>query len=323
VSQTLGATMPALPSYVIVTPARNEAQFIEPTIKSVLAQTIRPLKWVIVSDGSTDGMDDIVRKYAAEHAWIELLRMPERRERHFAGKVHAFNAGYARLVGLPYEVIVNLDADVSFGEDYFSFLLQRLAEDSQLGLVAGRLVDVASNQSYNYEITGNEYVSGPCQVFRRECFEVIGGYRPLKSGGVDVVAVLSARASGWQTRAFTEKPYHHHRPMNGAQMKGVRERLHTGKKAYLLGSHPVWEIVRSVYVMGKRPYVIGGILIFIGYFWSFFCRVERTIPRELMKFRHRDQMARLKTVFRRFALGSIPTVSLRGHKAAGTHFDQW
>ena len=84
-------------AYVLITPARNEAAFIEQTINSVVAQTVLPLKWVIVSDGSTDGTDDIVKKYAAEHSWIELVRMPERQERHFAGKVHAFNAGFERV----------------------------------------------------------------------------------------------------------------------------------------------------------------------------------------------------------------------------------
>src|SRR5713226_2087030 len=106
-----------LPSYVLITPARNEAQYIELTIKSVVAQTVRPLKWVIVSDGSTDGTDDIVRKYTTDHSWIELVRMPERPERHFAGKVHAFNAGYARLREQEYDVIGSLDADISFGDD--------------------------------------------------------------------------------------------------------------------------------------------------------------------------------------------------------------
>src|SRR5664279_6182436 len=106
-----------LPTYVLITPARNEAQFIELTIKSVVSQTVRPLKWVIVSDGSTDGTDDIVHKYAAEYPWIELVRMPERRERHFAGKVHAFNAGYGSVRDLEYEVIGNLDGDISFDED--------------------------------------------------------------------------------------------------------------------------------------------------------------------------------------------------------------
>ena len=103
-----------LPSYVLVTPARNEAQFIESTIQSVVAQTVRPLKWVIVSDGSTDGTDEIVEQICVAHEWIELLRMPERKERHFAGKAHAFKAGKARVDGLPYDVIANLDADITF-----------------------------------------------------------------------------------------------------------------------------------------------------------------------------------------------------------------
>src|SRR5262245_58606679 len=110
-------------SYALVTPARNEAQYIELTLRSVVRQTITPLKWVIVSDGSTDGTDEIVQRYAADHPWIELLRMPERRERNFAGKVQAFNAGYAAVSGLPYAVIANLDGDVSFDDDYFEFLL--------------------------------------------------------------------------------------------------------------------------------------------------------------------------------------------------------
>lgn len=293
--------MLTLPAYVMITPARNEAQYIERTIRSVLAQTVLPRKWVIVSDGSTDGMDDIVRGYAAKHPWIELLRMPERRERHFAGKVHAFNAGYAQLADVPHEVVVNLDGDTSFDADYFSFLLHRLAEDPKLGLVAGRLVDVVSNQSYNYAITGNDYVSGPCQVFRRECFVDIGGYRPLKAGGVDLVAVLSARAKGWQTRTFVEMPYYHHRPMNGAQLKGIRQRLHTGRKDYLLGGHPGWEVFRSVYQMGKPPYLIGGFLVFVGYFWMLLLRRQRTIPEELMEFRRKEQIQRLKSAFRRAA----------------------
>ena len=85
-----------MPGYVLVTAARNEAEFIELTIKSVVAQTIRPLKWVIVSDGSTDGTDEIVRSYARDYPWIDLVRMPARRERHFAGKAYAFNTGLAR-----------------------------------------------------------------------------------------------------------------------------------------------------------------------------------------------------------------------------------
>jgi poly-beta-1,6-N-acetyl-D-glucosamine synthase len=309
--------MLGLPTYVIVTPARNEAQYIELTIKSVLAQTVRPLKWVIVSDGSTDGMDDIVSRYAAEYPWIELQRMPERRERHFAGKVHAFNAGYARMTGMQYEVIVNLDADISFEKDYFSFLLQRLAEDPLLGLVGGRLVDAASNQDcYDYNYTGIEHVSGACQVFRRDCFEAIGGYRPMKAGGIDLVAVLSTRAKGWRTRTFAEKAYLHYRPMSAAHANGLRERLHTGYKDYLLGSHPWWEVFRSLYQMQKWPYLLGGISIFLGYFWMYLRRAERTIPEELIEFRRKEQMQRLRVAFRRATRASVALALPGGYNAS-------
>jgi glycosyltransferase involved in cell wall biosynthesis len=125
-----GAVMTKLPAYVVVTPARNEERSIEMTIRSMIAQTAPPLRWVIVSDGSTDGTDDIVKKYSATHPWIELVRMPQREERHFAGKVYAFNAGRARVQELPYEVIASLDADITFEPDYFAFLLEKLERRS-------------------------------------------------------------------------------------------------------------------------------------------------------------------------------------------------
>src|SRR6201996_1311307 len=107
--------------YVLVSPARNEEDYIELTIKSVINQTVLPAKWVIVSDGSTDRTDEIVKKYAAEYPWIELVRRPERKVRHFAGKVDCFNSGYERLKDIPYDVIGSLDADISFEPVYFEF----------------------------------------------------------------------------------------------------------------------------------------------------------------------------------------------------------
>ncbi len=167
-----------LPTYVVITPARNEAQFIELTIQSVVAQSVRPLKWVIVSDGSTDGTDEIVKRYAISHPWIELVCIPEHSERNFAGKVHAFNAGYARVRELDYEVIASLDGDISFEEDYFSFLLAKLAEDSSLGLV-GTPFKEGSNPTYDYRFASIEHVSGACQVFSasvfRRCWRICSG----------------------------------------------------------------------------------------------------------------------------------------------------
>src|SRR5690348_14942824 len=114
-----------LPRYVLITPARNEAELIQNTIKSVLRQTQRPVRWVIVSDGSTDGTDEIVKRYAMQYDWIKLVRTGDRKERNFAGKVNAFNAGRAAIADLEYDVIGNLDADLTFEEDHFAFLMSR------------------------------------------------------------------------------------------------------------------------------------------------------------------------------------------------------
>jgi poly-beta-1,6-N-acetyl-D-glucosamine synthase len=284
-------------TYVLVTPARNEADFIELTIKSVVSQTLLPLKWVIVSDGSTDGMDEIVNRYTAEHPWIELVRMPERRERHFAGKVNAFNAGYARVKNLPYDIIGNLDADVSFDPDYFDFLLSKFVDNDRLG-VAGTPFKEGELQ-YDYRFTSVEHVSGQVQVFRRKCFEDIGGYVPIKSGGIDLVAVITARMKGWQTRTFLEKTYLHHRKMSSAKHSASGIAFDGGRTDYTHGCNPLWELFRAVYQMTRPPIVLGGILTLAGFFWAMATGMEKAVPDEFIRFRKVEQMRRLRDLFRR------------------------
>jgi glycosyltransferase involved in cell wall biosynthesis len=282
-----------LPTYVLITPARNESQFIELTIKSVVSQAVRPVKWVIVSDGSTDGTDEIVAKYSAEYPWLELVRMPDRRARHFAGKVHAFNAGYAQMKDVDYEFIGSVDADISFDKDYFSFLLEKLAMDNALGLI-GTPFKENGNEGYDYRLVGIDHVSGACQLFRRQCFEEIGGYVPVKGGGIDFVAVITARMKGWKTRTFTEKVCLHHRAMGTAQHGALMVKYRNGVKDYALGSHPVWELFRAIYQMTKRPFVAGGLLLLVGYVWGLIRREQRPVPLEVVKFRRQEQMSRLK-----------------------------
>ena len=284
-------------TYVLITAARNEATFIEGTIQSVIGQTVKPIKWVIVSDGSTDGTDDIASRYAVEHPWIEVVRMPERPERHFAGKVFAFNAGYSRVKGLQYDCIGALDADISFDSDYFSFLLTKLAQNPRLGLVGTPFAE--SGVTYDYRFASVEHVSGACQLFRRECFEAIGGYIPLKSGGVDLVAVLSARMKGWQVRTFLEKTSQHHREQGSANRNGLAIIVNDGKKDYLLGAHPVWEFCRAGFRLLKPPYVVGGMCLLIGYCWPMFLGRDKTAPLDVVAFRRRDQKARLRLILRR------------------------
>lgn len=284
--------MPSLPSYVLITPARNEAQFLESVIQSVAAQNALPLRWVIVSDGSTDGTDEIVRRYAAMYPWIELLRMPERAERHFAGKAYALMAGVERVRDIPYEVIASLDADITFDEGYFAYLLEKLASDPQLGLVGTPYMD-ALVEVYDYRFVSAEDVSGACQVFRRACFEAIGGYVPVKGGAIDTIAVLTARMKGWKTRTFTGKVSQHHRRQGTAQCGPIRAQFNSGARDYALGNHPLWQLFRVAYQLTNKPFVMRGLAIGAGFFWFWIRRRSRPISAELMAFRRKEQMARL------------------------------
>ncbi len=281
------------PRYVIITPARNEAQFIELTLKSVVAQTLRPMRWVVVSDGSTDGTDEVVQTYANIHPWIDLVQLPVRRERDFAGKVRAFNAGLSRIKDVSYEFIVSLDGDISFDPEYFSFLLDKLSGDSQLGLV-GTPFRETSGQVYDYRFVSIEHVSGACQVFRRACFEAIGGYVPVKGGSIDHIAVISARMKGWKTRTFIEKTCLHHRGMGTAQRGALTAKFNLGLKDYNIGNHPVWEVFRVGYQMTRPPFCIGGMVLGAGYLYSALRRIDRPVSAELVSFNRREQMQRLK-----------------------------
>jgi len=277
--------------YVVITPARNEAAFIERTLRSVVGQTRRPLTWVIVSDGSTDGTDDIVARYAAHHPWIELVRMPPRAQRHFAGKVMAFNAGYARICGKPYTAIASLDADISLQPDHFEFLMARLEIDPSLGIVGTPFRDTTM---YDYRFVSTEHVSGACQLFRRECFEAIGGYQPSRRGGVDHTAVLTARMKGWKTRTFLDRICEHHRPIGSAGHGTLAAKFKVGMLDYALGGHPLWELSRTLYQMSRPPVVVGGLMILAGYVMAGVRRIERPVSPELVQFRHREQMQRLR-----------------------------
>ena len=284
-----------LPKYVLITPARNEAGFIEETIKSVAGQTVLPEKWVIVSDGSVDGTDEIAKEYAARYGWMELVRMPERKERNFAGKVLAFNAGLERLRGREYDILGNLDADLSFDSDYFEYLLSKFSEHPDLGV--GGTPFREGDFTYDYRYTSIEHVSGACQLFRRECFEDIGGYTPIKGGGVDLVAVTTARMRGWETRTFTGKTYLHNRKIGTGKSSVPVSWFRFGRQDFYLGGHPLWEVFRCVYQMRSKPYLLGGVFLFLGYFWALLSGTERPVSEEFVRFRRREQMQRLRKKF--------------------------
>ncbi|HJS66394.1 MAG TPA: glycosyltransferase family 2 protein, partial [Nitrospiraceae bacterium] len=275
-----GARIP----YVLISPARNEEKNIEKTIQSMINQTHLPLKWVIVNDGSTDSTATIVRGYLPTHSWIELIEMPVRRDRSFAAKVNSFNAGYQRVKHLNYEIIGNLDADLSFEKDYLEFLMGKFAEDSSLGVAGTIFKEDGGYSSDTDSFEGQTHVAGGCQLFRRKCFEDVGGYIPIKAGGIDWIAVTTARMRGWKTRSYREKYFFHHRSLGTAERSVLASGFSYGEKDYYLGGHPVWELFRVLYKMTKKPYVIGGVVLGLGYLWAFLRRVPRPVSGELMKF---------------------------------------
>ena len=282
--------------YVLITPAHNEAAFIEKTLASMMAQTVAPLRWVIVDDGSVDQTAEIVERYAVRCPWIDLVHLPQRAHRSFAGKVRAFNKGLERVRTLQFKVIGNLDADVSFHPDYLEFLMEKFSKDPRLG-VAGTPFIENGYDSARDSFEGENHVAGGCQLFRRQCFEEIGGYICNPAGGIDWIAVTSARMKGWKTCSFPEKRFHHYRSLGTAERGIVASLFSYGEKDYYLGGSPVWQLFRVCYRSAKRPFLIGGLALLGGYCWAALRRTKRPISPELMRFHRREQMNKLRAIF--------------------------
>jgi poly-beta-1,6-N-acetyl-D-glucosamine synthase len=283
--------------YLLVTSARNEAKFIEGTIRSVVSQTLVPERWVIVDDGSTDDTALIVEKYLKKYPWIELLRRPNRTERSFTGKALAVNSALEHVASLRFDVVGNLDADVSFGPDYMAFLIGKFAMDPELGVAGTPFTEIGYDSSKD-SFEGGNYVAGPCQLFRWSCFRDIGGYVQSHCGGVDWIAVMQARMRGWKVRAFPEMRFHHHRPMGTAEKGKLAALFAYGRKDYYLGGSPIWQLFRVAYRMKKKPYLIGGLTLLAGYSWAAVRRTKRPVSPELVRFHRHDQMQKLGAILR-------------------------
>jgi glycosyltransferase involved in cell wall biosynthesis len=281
--------------YVLITPAHNEERFITKTLESMVAQTLLPERWIIVNDGSTDKTADIAADFARRFPWIELVHRSPRLDRHFGAKVHAFNAGLERVGSLDFDVIGNLDADISFDPDYLEFLIRKFAEDPRLGVAGTPFTEGEGYDSARDSFEGENHVAGGCQLFRRRCFEDVGGYTPNPAGGIDWIAVTTARMKGWRTRSFPQKRFHHYRPLGTAGKSGMAASFSYGEKDYYLGGSPLWQLFRVAYRTTKRP--LDGLALLVGYCWAAIRRAKRAVTRDLMHFHRREQMNKLKLIF--------------------------
>jgi len=278
--------------YVLITPAKNEEKNILKTIESVISQTIKPLQWVIVSDGSTDSTDAIVKGAASKYPFIVYKKNNSPSQKEFSSKVNAFNLGQKSLTVSDYQFIGNLDADVSFEKDYFEQILGKFYVNPRLGLAGGLVWEYVNGKAKPFKVSLNS-VSGAVQLFRRTCFNEIGGYIPIKSGGIDSAAEIHARACGWIVETFPEYKVLHHGPMLTGAASIQRTMFRSGVTKYKLGYHPLFHFMSCVGRLFQKPAVLGALYFFAGYCYAALKRETIILPSHVVQFLRQEQMGRL------------------------------
>ena len=219
--------------YVLITAAKNEELFIEKTIQSVLNQTIKPARWVIVSDGSTDRTNDIVEQCSKKNKFIDLIALPPNKERNFSSKVNALNLALRKFEGTEFDFIGNLDADVTLDKSYYEEVFGSFQSNPKLGIAGGIIIDCIDDKEYPQNISLNS-VAGAIQVFRKQCFEKIGYYIPFKYGGEDAYLEIMARMMGWDVQTLAELKVHHHRPTGTGMGSLVKSKFEKWTRCFTL-----------------------------------------------------------------------------------------
>lgn len=285
-------------SYVLITPARNEGKYIGKTLDSIVQQTVKPSRWIIISDGSTDNTDALVTGYAEKYGFIRFYRAEDNNQRNFGSKVAAFNFGLSKLDIQDYEFIGNLDGDMGFEADYYEKILNKFRENPKLGIAGGIRRDFQDGRFIEIKSSRNS-VAGGLQLFRRECFEQIGGYQPLEYGGIDAVAEIMARMHKWEVESFENIIAYHYKPTGSATNNTLKQKFRTGIKYYLIGYHPVFPIVRFSMRLFLPPPIIGSIAALSGYFWAAIRRVKRPVPDSFVRYLRAEQKSRIRTFLRK------------------------
>jgi len=266
--------------YVIITPAKNEEKYIRNTLDSVLAQTVRPERWIIVDDGSSDHTTHIVEEYTEKYGWIELIKKDTREEMRSGGSkvVRAFNEGFEKVKGQDFNVIVKLDADLTLPPDYFEKINDEFLNSPKTGLCGGYCL-IEKNGVLVKESYSENHVRGAFKAYRRECFKDIGGLKPIWSwDGMDELILW---VKGWDLRVLP-LPIVHHRPTS-QEYNLFRYSFKSGAEMYRVRTDFISLLYFSCKQFTKKPVVIGSILYILGYFMGAFVGEERIIDKELAK----------------------------------------
>lgn len=284
-------------NYILISPAKNEEKCIEKTIHSVINQTHLPEEWVIVSDNSTDNTDNIIKSYAEKYTFIKYIRNESNAGKDFSSKVNAFNKGLAALQYREYNYLGNLDADVSFDSNYYLNMINILKSTPQLGLVGGLVKEFRNNKIYSSNKSLNS-VSGAVQLFKRKCFEDIGGYIPLKIGGIDTAAEICARAKGWGVKTYPEFTVLHYGPVLTGSKNRFKMLFKMGISNYQLGYHPVFQAASSIRRILQKPFILGALCYLAGFTYASLKRMNKNIPQDIISYLQKEQISRLLNILK-------------------------
>jgi UDP-N-acetylglucosamine 2-epimerase len=281
---------PKMTRYVIITPVRDEEKHIERTIESVCRQTILPSEWVIADDGSTDRTGDILDRVAAQFPWIRVIHRTNRGFRKSGGGVmEAFYDGYNALQCKDWDFIVKLDGDLSFRPEYFEKCFEYFDTDSELGIGGGEIYhDISGN--FQLEKTPRFHVRGATKIYKRRCWEAIGGLWPAP--GWDTIDEVKANMLGWKTYAFADLHLLHHR-FTGSEDGILRDRMKHGLVCYISGYHPLFVAASCLRRMTQRPYIIGSGAIMYGFIKGHLTRPPRLKDKSYFAYIRGQQLRRL------------------------------
>ena len=282
--------------YVLISAARNEEEFIEVTLKSVVAQTRLPAKWIIISDGSTDRTESIVSDYAGEHDFIKLICLEAKEQRNFAAKVQAVKIGYASVREEEYDLIGNLDADASFEPEYYERIIAEFERNEKLGVAGGITYDKINDQFVKFPAIEHR-VCGLIQMFRRECFEEIGGYLELRYGGEDTAASIMALMNGWEVRTFLDIDAYHHRNRGMSKNGYWQARTRQGMMFYQLGWSSLYMLLQAISRLPEKPWVWGSMVRYGAFLRAWLSREKRMVSDEFVSYVEKEQKDSIKRMF--------------------------
>ncbi len=276
--------------YAIITPARDEALYIDKTIQSVISQTIKPVEWVIVNDGSSDKTGEIIDRYTSSHDWIKTIHRADRGFRKSgAGVIEAFYDGYGTLRSTDRDFVVKLDGDLSFVPQYFERCFERFQANPKLGIAGGtifHLIDGALKPEKNPQF----HVRGATKIYRKDCWDAIGGL--IKAPGWDAVDEIKANMLGWQTQTFLDLALIHYRytgKLDGTWGGYVKN----GMADYVAGYHPLFMLAKFLRRLVKKPYAIGSLALLYGFLSGYMRRVPQVNDEDLIAYIREQQMRRL------------------------------